>query len=30
VKATESDEVESFCFLEPFQIVRHGAIIVRL
>jgi hypothetical protein len=30
VKATESNEVESFCFLEPFQIVRHGNIIVRL
>jgi hypothetical protein len=30
VKATEGDEVESFCFLEPFQTVRHGAIIVRL
>src|ERR1035438_2816282 len=29
VKATESDEVESFCFLEPFQTVRHGTIIVR-
>ena len=29
VKATEGDEVESFCFLEPFQTVRHGAIIVR-
>jgi len=29
VKATEGDEVESFCLLEPFQIVRHGAIIVR-
>jgi hypothetical protein len=28
VKATESNEVESFCFLEPFQIVRHGSIIV--
>src|ERR1035437_3246573 len=29
VKATESDEVESFRFLEPFQAVRHGGIIVR-
>jgi hypothetical protein len=29
VKATESDEVESFRFLEPFQTVRHGSIIVR-
>jgi hypothetical protein len=29
VKATESNEVESFCFLEPFQTVRHGSIIVR-
>jgi hypothetical protein len=29
VKATESDKVESFCFLEPFQTVRHGSIIVR-
>ena len=29
VKATESDEVESVCFLEPFQTVRHGSIIVR-
>jgi hypothetical protein len=29
VKATERDEVESFCFLEPFQTVRHGSIIVR-
>jgi hypothetical protein len=28
VKATESDEVESFCFLKPFQTVRHMAIIV--
>jgi ATP-dependent RNA circularization protein (DNA/RNA ligase family) len=28
VKATESDEVESFRFLEPLQIVRHGSIIV--
>jgi hypothetical protein len=29
VKATESDEVESFCFLEPFQTVRYGSILVR-
>jgi hypothetical protein len=29
VKATERDEVESFCFLEPFQTVRHGSIIFR-
>jgi hypothetical protein len=29
VKATESDEVESFCFLEPLQIVRHSCIIVQ-
>ena len=29
VKATEGDEVESFRFLEPFQTVRHGSIIVR-
>jgi hypothetical protein len=28
VKATESDEVESFSFLESFQTVRHGSIIV--
>jgi hypothetical protein len=30
VKATESNEVESFRFLEPFQAVWHGFIIVRL
>jgi hypothetical protein len=30
VKATEGDEVESFCFLEPFQTVRHGFILIRL
>jgi hypothetical protein len=29
VKTTERDEVKSFCFLEPFQTVRHGIIIVR-
>jgi hypothetical protein len=29
-KATESDEVESFCFLEPLQTVWHGFILVRL
>src|ERR1035437_4532360 len=29
VKATEGNEVESFCLLEPFQTVRHGAIIIR-
>ena len=29
VKATESDEVKSFRFLEPFQTIRHGPIIAR-
>jgi hypothetical protein len=29
VKATEGDEVESFCFLEPFQAVRDGSILGR-
>jgi ATP-dependent RNA circularization protein (DNA/RNA ligase family) len=29
VKATESDEVKSFRFLEPFQTVRHGPIMAR-
>ena len=28
VKATERDEVESFCSLEPLQAVGHGSIIV--
>jgi hypothetical protein len=28
VKATECDEVKSFCLLEPLEIVRHGSIIV--
>jgi hypothetical protein len=28
-KATEGDEMESFRFLEPFQTVRHGIIIIR-
>jgi hypothetical protein len=27
VKATESDEVESYYFLEPFQPKRHGPMI---
>ena len=29
VKATESDEVKSFRFLEPFQTIRHGPIMAR-
>jgi len=29
VKATESDEVKSFRFLEPLETVRHGTIIAR-
>ena len=25
VKAAKSDKMQSFCFLEPFQTVRHGS-----
>jgi hypothetical protein len=27
VKATESDKVESFCVLKPFQTIWHGFVI---